>query len=197
MSADAPVVVKVGGSLFDLPDLAVRLRTFLSQLGTDPVLLVPGGGPTADAIRTLDRTHHLGEEAAHWLALHALAVNAHFLKSVLPGSQVVASPVECPALWSGTRLPILDAHAFALAEDAKSGRLPHCWEVTSDSVAARVAVVAGARRLILLKSIAIPPGTNWAEAGRHGWVDNYFGAVVRDSGLIVEAINLRQARGEH
>src|SRR5207248_9110984 len=59
------LVVKVGGSLYDLPDLADRLRRWLSALAAPRVLLVPGGGPTADVIRTFDQRHRLGEEASH------------------------------------------------------------------------------------------------------------------------------------
>ena len=60
-------VFKVGGSLFDLPDLGQRLA-WLAEAQLSTVLLVPGGGPTAEIIRNLDRRHRLGEEAAHWLA---------------------------------------------------------------------------------------------------------------------------------
>ena len=38
------IVVKVGGSLFDLPDLGPRLRAFLASLADEDRLLVPGGG---------------------------------------------------------------------------------------------------------------------------------------------------------
>src|SRR5262249_34902973 len=77
-----PVVVKVGGSLYDWPDLAGRLQDWLGQPSERRVLLVPGGGVTADVVRDLDQRHALGEERAHWLALHALALNAHFLAAL-------------------------------------------------------------------------------------------------------------------
>ncbi len=37
------IVIKVGGSLFDLPDLASRLTEFLNALDRRQWLLVPGG----------------------------------------------------------------------------------------------------------------------------------------------------------
>src|SRR6185437_15465750 len=102
------------------------------------VLLVPGGGATANAVRELDRVHRLGEERAHWLALRALALNAHFLADLLPGTPVVTE-------WSAPgrrRRAILDCQAFARADEANPGHLPHVWSATSDALAARVAVAA-------------------------------------------------------
>lgn len=189
MNDDRPVVVKVGGSLFCLPALGQRLHAWLTQLGIPRVLLVPGGGPAADAIRTLDRWQALGEEASHWLALRAMAVNAHFLARIVPQGRVAGSLAECPGLWQSGLIPILDAHAFAVTDEGQPGSLPHRWEVTSDSIAARVAVVAHAGRLILLKSTDIAPGTDWGEAGRRGLVDGYFGEVIRGSGMGVEVVN--------
>jgi aspartokinase-like uncharacterized kinase len=180
----APIVVKVGGSLFDLPDLGPRLGQWLTTLAKPEILLLPGGGPTADLIRDLDRTHHLGEEAAHWLALQALSLNAHFLARLLsPFAQpvVIEEPDVCDSLWRNGRLPILDAHRFARADEGRPGCLPHRWSVTSDSVAARVAVVAGASQLTLLKSATLPEGIDWAEAGRRGFVDAYFAEALRSA----------------
>jgi aspartokinase-like uncharacterized kinase len=185
-----PVVVKVGGSLYDLHDLGTRLRGWLTQysvLGT-PVLLVPGGGLTADAIRRLDQTHRLGEERAHWLALHALALNAHFLAALLPDAVVAEAATE--------GIAILDAFAFARTDEERPGWLPHRWAVTSDSLAARVADVLGARLLILLKSVTIPEGMHWSEAGRAGFVDRYFAEVLsrRRTPFEVRAVNLGEWR---
>jgi aspartokinase-like uncharacterized kinase len=177
----ADVVVKVGGSLFDLPDLKDQLHAWLAGLSGSAVLLVPGGGAAADVIRTLDRRHRLGEERAHWLALRALSLNAQFLAALLPKSEHVR---------------LLDAHAFALADEGQPGALPHTWDVTSDAVAARVAVVVRARRLVLLKSVTIPEDMDWAEAGRRGWVDASFAGLLRQApgSLVVQAVNLRTWR---
>jgi aspartokinase-like uncharacterized kinase len=188
-------IVKVGGSLYDLPDLAARLHEWLADgwNGGDGVLVVPGGGPPADAVREWDRRHQLGEEMSHWLALRALTLNAHFLASLLPYACVIVDVKECEQIWSEGRMPILDVHEFARLDDHRSGRLPHSWAVTSDAFAARVAVVTHARHLVLLKSMMIPPGVNWSKAGRLGWVDEMFAEVLRDApaDLRVSAVNLR------
>ena len=49
------IVVKVGGSLFDWPDLGERLCRWLAVQEEKEILLVPGGGPTADVIRDCQR----------------------------------------------------------------------------------------------------------------------------------------------
>jgi aspartokinase-like uncharacterized kinase len=187
-----PTVVKVGGSLFDWPDLGPRLRGWIAGLSRLDVLLVPGGGPAADVIRDLDRRHGLGAEKSHWLALRAMSLNAHVLAGLLPGSSVVESVRE--TLAGPT---ILDAHAFCRADerDHPAEALPHAWAVTSDSVAARVAVAAGARELILLKSLTIPPDFGWDEAARNGYVDAAFAGVVRAAALEVRSVNFRSPGG--
>lgn len=184
-----PVVVKVGGSVFDLPDLGPRLHRWLAHLGTFEVLLLPGGGATADVVRDLDRCHGLGEERSHWLALRALTLNAEFLAALLPGAVVVRVLDEARGAWQQGHVPILDAHAFACADEAAPDHLPHAWAVTSDAVAARVAQRLGAARLVLLKSTALPPGCDWPEASRLGIVDAHFPGLV--TGLAVTLVNLR------
>jgi aspartokinase-like uncharacterized kinase len=193
LSPGHPVVVKVGGSLFDLPGLGARLRCWLDALGTAHVLLVPGGGPTADVIRALDRRHGLGQEHAHWLALQALSLNAAILQRLVPGTQVLDAWDEWPALCRPGLVPIVDGWRFARADEARPGHLPHRWEVTSDSLAARVAVVARARQLILLKSVTIPETMSWADAARCGYVDPFFAEACRPAGgpLSVRAVNFR------
>jgi aspartokinase-like uncharacterized kinase len=190
--ADGLVVVKVGGSLFDLPDLGPRLRAWLAARPAGPVLLVPGGGAAADVVRDLDRCHRLGEEAAHWLALQALSLTARFLCRLLPGSPLVREPAgRLPHAEPG-RPVILDPHLFVQADEGAAGCLPHSWAVTSDAVAARAAVVAGARRLVLLKSVTIPASMTWEDAGRHGFVDRVLDQVLRAAPwLDVTAVNFR------
>ncbi len=185
------LVVKVGGSLFDLPDLGPRLAQWLARLPWREILLVPGGGPVAAVVRVYDHRHGLGEEKAHWLALLALALNAQFLAALLPGGVVVQHWDSCPLHWRAGRIPILDAYAFAVKDEGQPGCLPHSWAITSDSIAARVARVWGASQLILLKSVSLPEGISWTEAGQRGFVDPLFAEVVGYSPA-VSAINFRQ-----
>jgi aspartokinase-like uncharacterized kinase len=171
------IVVKVGGSLYDHPALGPGLRAYLDSLAPAPVLLVPGGGPFADDVRHLDCVHALGEQRSHWLALRAMSLAAEFVKALALRSEVSAS-----------RLSVLDALAFASDDDS----LPHSWAVTSDSIAARAAFVYRAERLILLKSIDVPPGTSWPEAAAPGWVDAHFPQVTADAAFPIEVINFRR-----
>src|SRR4051812_19591701 len=113
MNADAGiVVVKVGGSLYDLPDLGPRLAAWLGTL-PEPVLLVPGGGAMANVVRDLDRCHGLGEAISHELALRSLTLNAWFLAALLRRTAVGNVPVWNPWVSPLTdRVSLLDADAF-------------------------------------------------------------------------------------
>ena len=187
-----PVVVKVGGSLLAWPELRARLTAWLNTLAMPNVVLVPGGGATAEVVRELDRVHVLGDEAAHWLAIQAMGLNAHVLAALLPRARVVSQLAELPAAWSCGDIPVLDCLALLREEDALPGALPHTWAVTSDSIAGWVAERVGARRLVLLKSVAVPVGLDWREAARRGLVDERFAEVVERARLEVASINLRQ-----
>jgi 5-(aminomethyl)-3-furanmethanol phosphate kinase len=197
---DFKTVVKVGGSLFDWPELGQRLELWLNSVLSRKILLVPGGGPTADLIRSFDRLHGLGEETAHWLALRALTVNAHLLRAMLSPFQswkpvVVADLQEVDTIWARQGLPILDPFSFVQIDEYQPGRLPHSWSATSDSLAARVAVWLKAGKLVLLKSAEIPH--DWMDAAR-GIVDSHFENMIHSAQLMaglplsVSAVNLRE-----
>jgi 5-(aminomethyl)-3-furanmethanol phosphate kinase len=178
-------VVKVSGSLYDWPALGAKLRAYLASLDAHNVLLVPGGGATVDAIRALDCVHLLGEEESHWLALEALSVNARFLQRLAPDARIIADVNE-------PGFAILDPAPFFRADEGRPNHLPHAWNVTSDSLAARVAALAEARELILLKSAAWA-GPDWDAASRAGVVDAYFNDALKQAPaeMHVGVINLR------
>jgi 5-(aminomethyl)-3-furanmethanol phosphate kinase len=179
------VVLKVGGSLFDWPDLPERLRALPKIVPETRLVLVPGGGRFADAIRDYDAIHHIGEERCHWLALKTLRLQADVLEWMLPEWQRVEAVRECDSK------SILDPHSFALSDEANAERLPHLWEVTSDSIALRVAQVLKASRLILLKSTDRPEGIPWRQASERGLVDTYFPVLLERAPMPVEWWNLR------
>jgi aspartokinase-like uncharacterized kinase len=127
-----PQVVKIGGSLFDrVGELAALFR----ELDL-PLILVPGGGTFADAIRRCG----VSGEPAHWMAVAAMEQFGWYISSFgipvrekidVPDGPVVFLPYSCLR----TRDP-----------------LPHSWDVTSDTISAWVADVMHAD-LIILKSV--------------------------------------------
>lgn len=196
MTRSCVAVVKVGGSLFDWNELPVRLAAFLDVRGMaqhgERALLVAGGGAAAELVRGLDRIHGLGDDAAHRLALAAMDLTALVLARLLPRSLLVAHIAGLDEAWDAGDIPIAAPRQF-LEEIERSGEqtLPATWDVTSDSIAARVAAHLGARRLVLLKSAPLPAGTTRRDAARLGLVDPLFPSVSRALRQ-VEYLNLRE-----
>jgi aspartokinase-like uncharacterized kinase len=150
-----PVVIKVGGSLFDWPELPQRLSRLLDerQASGQRLLLLAGGGPAADFIRMLDRTFALGDVCAHRLALRSLDLTAHILAALVPGLDVVDDPGAAAAVWKRRRIPVLAPCRFLDEHDSRAADpLPSSWDTTSDAIAARVSVHVAAVELVLLKS---------------------------------------------
>jgi aspartokinase-like uncharacterized kinase len=173
------VVVKLGGSLLDWPTLPDRLRAYLSGLGGVRPILVVGGGGMADVLRDLDTIHALGEIGSHALALRILDVTASLLVRLIPGTSFASTLSDLSRCWEAGLVPVL-APRLVLDDDdrlASAEALPHSWEVTTDSIAARVARLVGASELVLLKSA--PPPADLATAIDGGWVDRHFLAASR------------------
>jgi 5-(aminomethyl)-3-furanmethanol phosphate kinase len=189
-------VIKVGGSLFDWPELPRRLTEMINARKAadreERLVLIAGGGPAAELIRTLDRVHGLGDKTAHRLALHAMDLTAVILAELLPGSVLVNSLDTLRAVCSAGPILVL-ASRLIIDEIERSGLdgLSASWDVTSDTIAAWMALHLGANRLILLKSAPLPLGTTRVEAARLGLVDPML-PIVAGPVLQVEYLNLRE-----
>jgi aspartokinase-like uncharacterized kinase len=145
-SAKSPVVVKIGGGLLlagGLEGLRRACGDVAEQAGSGPVLVVPGGGPFADAVRAVDRTAQLGDRVAHRLALGAMDQLGTVLRELLPSIEPISS-LRAPA-----------GMGLLLAAPAFTGRagVPESWTVTSDSLAVLAAGAIGADHAILLKPV--------------------------------------------
>ena len=114
-------VYKVGGSLFEWPELFGRLEAFLKAEGTRP-LLVSGGGGAADAVRHWDRVHGLGEARSHRLAIKSLGLGEAFLADGLAGAAPVSDRPAAETAWAAGQndLPALvpGAQQIIAAESA-------------------------------------------------------------------------------
>ena len=160
-ASSVDVVVKVGGGLLTHPAHVDPVLAVLDEAaGAHRLLIVPGGGPFADAVRDVDRRFTLSDDAAHWMAIQGMDQYGHFLASRLGAAAVVWNRGDIAAAIDGRLLPVLAPSRWLREADP----LPHSWDVTSDSIAAWVAGRVGATQLVLVK----PPG-----AAGHA-VDAYF-----------------------
>ena len=177
------VVYKLGGSLLSCVDLAARLRAVFQQRPGDRSLIVVGGGAAADVVRDWSRIHALPEAAAHWLALRSMSLNRVLVRYLLPESREVSSREAAESLWcEGNRPLLLDVETCLREADSRDrSPLPHCWDVTSDSIAAWIASRWDADELVLLKSTSLPTDLTLDEATRLELVDPFFRHLVDET----------------
>jgi aspartokinase-like uncharacterized kinase len=180
----APEIVKLGGSLIRSPRLSALLAC-LVRAGA-PLVIVPGGGPFADTVRAAQPILGFSDETAHRMAILAMEQTAFALADIEPRLMpcaeepgiVEAHAAGHAALW----LPV------PLALDAD---VPASWEVTSDSLAAWLAIRLKAARLTLIKSAEVEapdgPPQLWAD---DGLVDEHFPSICQRFGGAVRAISL-------
>jgi len=210
-------VVKVGGSLLEWPELRPRLLQWLKPRREQQVVFIAGGGAMVNAIRRADAAHALGERLSHRLALMAMGATARLLADLM-GLPLVASDqgvlraaIDTSSESSPTpRHVVLDVSPAMIAtmdDDAEPGpartpgealgALPHTWEVTSDSIAAAVAVDLGADELRLLKSVGPCVAKYSAQLENDDfparWIDEHFASVIEHATATrVFVENLRQ-----
>lgn len=144
-------IVKLGGSL--ARDL--HLSRWLAAIAEapEPRLVVPGGGPFADAVRALQPRLGFDDRTAHGAAILAMQQYALLLAAIEPRLVSVEGPAE-------------------IAEAARAGRsmlwlpwttigrdptIEPSWRVTSDSLSLLLAIRLAVPELLLVKAAALPP----------------------------------------
>lgn len=195
MNEDGPLVVKIGGGLlrtWGLDGLRRACADVVALSRRRPVLVVPGGGPFADAVRDVDAQVGLPDEVAHALALRAMDQLGLVLAPLLPAAEPLARLVAPRTLGLVTA-----ATAFA-----GRAEIPESWAVTSDSLAVLAASAIGGEEAVLLKPVAgvmarwpsDDPPLEWLttgqlqalqDAGGGRAVDPYLPEAVRRTGVAV------------
>ena len=156
-------IVKLGGSLHARPDLG-RWLDLLATAPGPPRILVPGGGPFADAVRDLQSSLRFDDLAAHRMAILAMQQYALFLQARAPGLALLETEAELRAARAGIWLP------WRLA--GREPALPASWELTSDAIAGWLA------GLVLVKAAPLPTGSApVAELAALGLVDAWLGRM--------------------
>ena len=176
-------VLKLGGSLLDLPDLANRLLHVIDFLQPTRAIVVVGGGQNADIVRDWDKRFHFDDAVAHDLAIYAMSLNARMVSRLHPrfrfSAEIPSADPPSSEEVSGHELsgeestrvqphstatphsPVTIVDSAELLKKLESTCLPslhvrRSWDVTSDSIAAWMAHRVNAERLVLLKSGELP-----------------------------------------
>lgn len=169
-------VIKLGGSLLDLPDIVSRLEALSVHWGPRPLLVV-GGGEAADLVRAWDQRFQIGEQRSHWLALDSLKLTARLLATLW--SRCSVSRIDQIAvIWQQQRIPIVQPREwFERATATSLVSPPQTWDTTTDTIAAWVAGLSQAGELWLVKSVDAPRTIR--DASRLGLVDVHFSEWTR------------------
>ena len=141
------LVVKLGGSLAG----SAHFTVWLDILATAPLplVIVPGGGPFADAVRAAQGPLGYGDATAHHMALLAMAQFGLAIAAAHCRFAMAQTEPEMRAGLAAGKIPVWNPVAMALA----APDVPASWNVTSDSLAAWLAGRLAARHLLLVKPV--------------------------------------------
>jgi len=179
-------VVKLGGSLASDPALLRRWLEVLAAGGAGKVVIVPGGGVFADQVREAQATLGFSDSAAHRMAILAMEQFALMLAGMAHGLTPAESDEQVRQVLrrGGVAVWLPATMTFGNPE------IPETWDVTSDSLAAWLALRLGAERLVLVKSCAMPGGDATPEELRRlGIVDTAFPDFMRGARYPVRALS--------
>lgn len=133
------IIVKIGGSLIQTArKITSELTGYIGSI-SESILIVPGGSVFADIVRKVNPS----QEAAHWMAVLAMEQYGYYLAdgTIIP----LTSKLDIPEKGIYILLP------YSLMK--KKDELLHTWDVSSDTIAAWVANMAGARSFIKVTDV--------------------------------------------
>jgi aspartokinase-like uncharacterized kinase len=166
-----PLVAKVGGSLAETGRLASVL-TIITNAKV-PVVIVPGGGPFADAIRSLQPAMGYDDALAHRLAMLAMRQMAEFMLAQQKRLRIVETLEEISSAFRQSQVPVWTPLRMISSDVSIAAG----WEATSDSLAARLAELLDTR-LLLLKSVDVDKSESIDALAGRGVVDSLLPSIV-------------------
>ena len=143
------IVLKIGGSLAEHPTILRQVCQEFSTLAKDyRILIIPGGGEFADIARKLYKNYGFSNLVAHKMGILSMDQFGLFLSDIIADSFVSDSLEEIRKSTKG-KVPIFLPSTSMFLEDP----LEKSWDVTSDSIAAYIANLLQAQKLLLITDV--------------------------------------------
>jgi aspartokinase-like uncharacterized kinase len=163
------IVVKLGGGLLGSENLPLWL-SIIANNSDGHVVIVPGGGLYADAVRQAQKIANYSDATAHQLAVLAMDQFGLTLAAMEPELVTAKHELEiAERSWQHRGIVWLPS-IMVLADE----KIPQNWDVTSDSLAAWLAARLNAKYLILVKSVEELSCFTPQQLAEQGLVDEAF-----------------------
>lgn len=165
-------VIKLGGSLLGSSELNLWLD-IVARHGDGKVLIVPGGGIFADAVRDAQISSGIDDATAHRMAVMAMDQYGVLMTGLSPRLVTAKSELEIAERgWQHRGIVWLPSEMICADES-----IPMNWGITSDSLAAYLAAKLNAEHLILVKSSRpdADQQVSLEKLTKEGFVDSAFG----------------------
>ncbi|WP_457301757.1 amino acid kinase family protein [Phyllobacterium sp. P5_D12] len=140
-----PIVVKLGGSTAGHAEMQRWIDLLASA--TFPLVIVPGGGPFADQVRTSQKRLGYSDDAAHAMAILAMDQFGIAIAERHPQLRVARSISQIGEVLDVGATPVWLPSSMTL----DAGDIPPSWQITSDSLSAWLARQLPTDTLLLVK----------------------------------------------
>ncbi len=180
------MVLKLGGSLLSSATL-IQFLQLAKQAGKGQVVIVPGGGVFADQVRQTQQQWQYDDRTAHYMAILAMQQMALLFQGLCPDLRIVdkvsaisANMQRNVVIWS------------PIPKELDAAGIPANWDITSDTLAAWLAVQLAIEHLILVKSTKHAENSTLEQLSAFGIIDHSFTDYVRHKALTIDCISYQQ-----
>ena len=148
------IIVKIGGKVLEDPE---HLSSTINQIKKlifeekiiKSVVIISGGGSSANLIRGLDNKLNLGDDLAHWMATYTMDYNGLKICEKYPEIECIDDFDELSgSIEKKSIIVFLPYNYFTNIDE-----LPHSWDVTSDSLTLFLAHKLKLDECFLIKNI--------------------------------------------
>jgi 5-(aminomethyl)-3-furanmethanol phosphate kinase len=177
MARQPPVIVKLGGSLMATGRIGQIVNIVAGA--PRPVIVVPGGGEFADAVRAVQMRLKFPDQTAHRMAIYAMHQTGLLLASQNPRLTAVETQAAMRCALQNAQIPVW----LPLRMADRDAAIPADWSITSDGLAARLGELMHASAVMLVKSRRVSRDATAVALAQADVVDPTFAKIVERSRL--------------